>query len=739
MVPTPSQEAYALSVRKGYGKLKVNELYAVVPLPPAEFSAFVRSTESVLADTLSAADPSGKQTIKSPTWVAGWYAPFHKRVLMAISNPQRANAATRELVDSSFSQVKRFSETKDKSGPSAYRRLLKLLADEWEPKGFNRSIDKLHDFGVPNGTPYSKFVTKFKALATSELASHRAFAPDLRMVQRALRDALLEQYPNVLSSLPLKDKILHNVVFSDKDELWDALSSEEALKHSPACNGDRYFTTVTSGFSSAPTRAMTTTVGQQRPPPPSPLQPSAWSPGPQFPDVVMAIDPVPSDNTCPFEQDYDCWPLRGHYGFVYSVVAVDKTSGVSRTLAPISTPPGGMASPSATVSAAPGGLVDHAEAQGPSGQPQARHGGSTGSPLFPASPRNSQSGPPSGGTQIVQPVAVAISLDDISSGKEYYNDEVFLFWKPPSFLSIWTPCEFSVHGIRYVCGEQFMMAEKARIFGDDAACAKIMATSDPREHKSLGRKVRRYDHALWELRREDIVFSLLYAKFAQNADARERLLAKSDRQIAEASPYDGLWGIGVDAFDPRAASPAKWTGKHLLGKALVATRTLLRVRPVEPDKPFPPEHSGQSAPVCPTIHEIAPPGEDPSADDPPSEDARGPLGVPANTPSDHSKQVLHIASAAFRKAAASPPPLLAEHGPDLADGSVRPILFVSRATLESERNWTVLDLEAGSIVWAIKRLHDYFWSTHFLIYSDHKILESIVMVGEHNARVQRWL
>ncbi|CAB1098634.1 unnamed protein product [Ectocarpus sp. CCAP 1310/34] len=168
------------------------------------------------------------------------------------------------------------------------------------------------------------------------------------------------------------------------------------------------------------------------------------------------------------------------------------------------------------------------------------HASAVGSPLLPASPRNSQSGPPSGGTQIVLPVAGAISLDDISSGKvsaparqalvfdgsqEYYNDEVFIFWKPPSILSKWTPCEFSVHGIHYVCDEQSMMAEKARIFGDDAADAKIMGTSDPREHKSLGRKVRGFDHALWELRREDVVFSLLNTKFAQNADARERLLA----------------------------------------------------------------------------------------------------------------------------------------------------------------------------------------------------------------------
>ena len=73
------------------------------------------------------------------------------------------------------------------------------------------------------------------------------------------------------------------------------------------------------------------------------------------------------------------------------------------------------------------------------------------------------------------------------------------------------------------------------------------------------------------------------------------------------------------------------------------------------------------------------------------------------------------------------------------DGSVRPILYISRATLDSERSWTPLDLEAGSIVWAIKRLRGHLWSTKFRIYSDHKALESIAKVGEHNARVRRWL
>ncbi|CAB1108996.1 unnamed protein product [Ectocarpus sp. CCAP 1310/34] len=73
------------------------------------------------------------------------------------------------------------------------------------------------------------------------------------------------------------------------------------------------------------------------------------------------------------------------------------------------------------------------------------------------------------------------------------------------------------------------------------------------------------------------------------------------------------------------------------------------------------------------------------------------------------------------------------------DGSVRPIVYISRATVPAERNWTVLDLEAGGIVWAIKRLRGYLWSTTFIIYSDHKALESIGKVGKHNAWVQRWI
>ena len=73
------------------------------------------------------------------------------------------------------------------------------------------------------------------------------------------------------------------------------------------------------------------------------------------------------------------------------------------------------------------------------------------------------------------------------------------------------------------------------------------------------------------------------------------------------------------------------------------------------------------------------------------------------------------------------------------DGSIKPIAYISRANLDSKRHWTPLDVEAGSIVWALKRPRGYLRGTKFRIFSDHKALEKIGKVGNHTARVQRWL
>ena len=73
------------------------------------------------------------------------------------------------------------------------------------------------------------------------------------------------------------------------------------------------------------------------------------------------------------------------------------------------------------------------------------------------------------------------------------------------------------------------------------------------------------------------------------------------------------------------------------------------------------------------------------------------------------------------------------------DDCIFPNAFIIRATPESELHRGSLDLEAGSIFWSIKRLRGYLWGASFRIFSDHKALESLAKVAEHNPRVQRWL
>ena len=66
------------------------------------------------------------------------------------------------------------------------------------------------------------------------------------------------------------------------------------------------------------------------------------------------------------------------------------------------------------------------------------------------------------------------------------------------------------------------------------------------------------------------------------------------------------------------------------------------------------------------------------------------------------------------------------------DHTIRSIAFISRATIESERCWTPLDLYAGSTVWSIKRLRSYPLGTNFRFVSDHKALKILDKVASHN-------
>jgi ribA/ribD-fused uncharacterized protein len=161
--------------------------------------------------------------------------------------------------------------------------------------------------------------------------------------------------------------------------------------------------------------------------------------------------------------------------------------------------------------------------------------------------------------------------------------EYLLFWGHTArtdgvgkhVLSQWWPAPFTVDDDRYASAEHFMMAEKARLFGDEAARSAIMAAATPREAKALGRSVSGFDDALWTQHRFDIVMRGSLAKFGQNVELRDYLLGTGHKVLVEASPVDCVWGIGLAADDTRALDPAAWRGLNLLGFALMQARSTL--------------------------------------------------------------------------------------------------------------------------------------------------------------------
>ena len=143
-------------------------------------------------------------------------------------------------------------------------------------------------------------------------------------------------------------------------------------------------------------------------------------------------------------------------------------------------------------------------------------------------------------------------------------------------LSQWWEQDFEVDGTLYRSAEHWMMAEKARLFGDEQTLRKILAAYSPAEVKKLGREVRNFDEHTWQQHRYDIVTTGSIHKFGQNEDLKTYLLQTDDRVLVEASPYDRIWGIGKHANDSGIEHPDNWDGLNLLGFALMEARDALQ-------------------------------------------------------------------------------------------------------------------------------------------------------------------
>ena len=153
------------------------------------------------------------------------------------------------------------------------------------------------------------------------------------------------------------------------------------------------------------------------------------------------------------------------------------------------------------------------------------------------------------------------------------NEHVFFYG---GVFSQWYRHDMDIDGVIYNCAEQYMMAMKAKTFGDEYTHALIMDTDSPSEQKAAGRKVRNFDANIWANVAQQFVYKANLAKFS--GDLKPYLMETGDRKIVEASPTDTIWGIGLDIRDDRCLDESQWRGTNWLGECIMQVRETLRPR-----------------------------------------------------------------------------------------------------------------------------------------------------------------
>ena len=142
-------------------------------------------------------------------------------------------------------------------------------------------------------------------------------------------------------------------------------------------------------------------------------------------------------------------------------------------------------------------------------------------------------------------------IDELKCGKNYsyttfwradkgYENNIFSQWyygKP-----------IYINGRKYDTAEQYMMSEKALLFGDTKAYLKIISESDPAKNKRVARSCKPYN-PVWNQVFREVIFRGNLGKACSDNDFYEALMGTGNSILVEASPYDDRYGAGMKKED----------------------------------------------------------------------------------------------------------------------------------------------------------------------------------------------
>ena len=94
-------------------------------------------------------------------------------------------------------------------------------------------------------------------------------------------------------------------------------------------------------------------------------------------------------------------------------------------------------------------------------------------------------------------------------------------------------------------------------FDDTETADKLLATSDARKQKTLGRQVWHLDRAVWDDLKFDIMKRSNYENFIKNKSLFRKLFQNDEKIIVVANPLDTICGIGLDEAAAQATDPKR--------------------------------------------------------------------------------------------------------------------------------------------------------------------------------------
>jgi len=160
--------------------------------------------------------------------------------------------------------------------------------------------------------------------------------------------------------------------------------------------------------------------------------------------------------------------------------------------------------------------------------------------------------------------------------EKFFENDNGVYFKS-NWPSQWFITDFVIDGITYNCCEKRMMHQKAIMFNDLETASLILNENEPSEHKKLGRLVKNFCKVEWDTVADDVVFNANFAKFSQNENLKMLLLDTGDKIIVECSPYDDIWGNGLNITNTLQTPEKDWKGTNRLGKAIMRVRDALKV------------------------------------------------------------------------------------------------------------------------------------------------------------------